>query len=265
MKTQQDLNTLYFEVEKVKSSDLFKGHTFVSGIDHTIYAPQSKKILNVCSDKYELVSNHSLFNPIYTLLCDRFGKDMIEVKVQNIEDRKFYVDLIVNNKPFNVQKGDIVCPTVHLHNSYDGTLKFGMAVGFHRLVCTNGMMAFQEEAARNLKHRSGVVNFKELFVLLDNVDSQLERFRKLTDRRLTPKEMEQITELIKEKTDFPKQLIKEVPEVIAREQIQLNTDLTGWLAYHGFNNRLNHADIKMHPEFKEKIDRQVLNVIEIFN
>jgi len=115
------------------------------------------------------------------------------------------------------------------------------------------------------KHSNTGFSMKKLFSMLDNVDGQMNRFKKLSERRLTPKEVEELTEIIKVKTDFPKRLIPEVSEVIEKERAILGSDMNSWLLYHGFNNRLNHADIKMNQEFKTKIDIEVLNRIERYN
>ena len=266
MKTfNSSLEKIYFPVEKASARTLFPGYSFPSGKDTVVYTPTGNRILNVCSSGYKLISNESLFSPIYEDLAARFGHDMIEVKVKNVDNRKFYVSLIIKNQPYQVQKGDIVNPTIELQNSYDGTLKFGLAIGFQRVVCTNGMMAFEQAAMQKSKHFSGSVDLERMYLMLEGVDSQLERFKKLTERRLTPKEIEEITLQIKEHTKFPPLLLPQVSEVIAREQIKLNAEPTSWLLYHGFNNRLNHADIKMHQEFKARIDLEVLEIIETLN
>lgn len=265
MTNQEQLKAIYFPVEKVKSHELFKGFSFDSGMNSTIISTSDNRVLNICSDAYQLISNESLFTPIYSELVDRFGEKMIDVKIKNVDDKKFYVTLIINNRPYNIQRGDIVNPTIQLHNSYDGTMKFRVAVGFHRVICSNGMMAFETESMQEGKHSNTGFSMQKLFNMLDNVDGQMNRFKKLSERRLTPKEVEELTEIIKVKTDFPKRLIPEVSEVIAKEMDVLGSDMNSWLLYHGFNNRLNHADIKMHPEFKAKIDVEVLSRIERFN
>lgn len=137
-------------------------------------------------------------------------------------------------------------------------------MGWHRLICSNGMMAFEQESAIYSKHSSSCLDFNPIIKMVDKVDEQLGRFRKLTERQLTPKEIEELTEVIRERTLFPKKLIPSVAEVMTREQTELNTHPSAWLLYHGFNYQLNHADIAVHPEFKAKIDFQVLKEVENF-
>ena len=42
----------------------------------------------------------------------------------------------------------------------------------------------------------------------------------------------------------------------------LQGEPNAWLAYNGFNNVLYHAKTAMHPEQRERIDRQILTSVE---
>ena len=258
-----DLNAIFFPVEKDKSSYLFKGFQFARGISHTIYRPGIFKVLNHCSGDYCLNSNESLIMPVYEQMIKRYGENAITVKVRNIEDKKFYVSLIINTTLHKVQAGDMVNPTVEIQNSYDGSLRSRVAMGYNRVICTNGMMAFTKEMQVMKKHVSGEIQIGNLSPFFGKIDNQIANFTKLTDRRLTPKEMKLLMDRIKTHTSFPKGLLKEVPETIAREQQRLDVPLNLWMLYNGFNYQLNHADTKKPPEFRGKIDREVLGQIEM--
>lgn len=261
----KELQKIYFPVEKLNASSLFPDYRFPRGKDTIIYNPDEKRILNVCSKDYSLVSNQSLFAPIYENLVTRFGTSMIDVSVKTVDSKKFYVTMVLNNQPYQIQPGDIVKPTIELANSYDGTLKFSFSIGFYRVICSNGMMGFEKQAMQQQKHFNGQADLTKLFSMLDDVDAQLGRFKKLAERRLTSLEIEELTLQINEKTSYPPSLIKEVPEVLSKEREILNVEPTSWLLYHAFNNRLNHADIKMHREFRARIDHDVLQIVESLN
>ena len=50
--------------------------------------------------------------------------------------------------------------------------------------------------------------------------------------------------------------------IAQRESAELRTPMNAWLLYNGFNNALYHAESKLLPEERERVDRRVLAVIE---
>jgi hypothetical protein len=251
-KDNTSLESLYFNVENLNSNE-FLTRNFTEGKERTIYIPEKDKVVHLCSEDYTLIPNEQLFEPIRAELTRRYGETGFEVNARNIDDRKFYVKFTIKTIQENVQVGDIISPSLEIRNSYDGSLSFGISVGYHRLICTNGLMAFSEAISLNKKHRNIEVIPSQLLKFLEQVDIPMARFKKLTDRRLTSKELDELRESIRKRTQFPKRLIGASEGVLLREQNLLSSEVTGWLAYNAYNNLLNHADIRCIRSFGKEL------------
>lgn len=266
IQTHTNIEELFFPVEKHPTTEFFFQSNFADHLSHCIHLPRQNKVVQICSDTYELVPNKALLEPIYLRMLELFGKDGFDTEVRSYDDRKFYVKMVIKDKVFNIIKGDDICPVIEITNSYDGTVKQRIALGYYRLICKNGLMAFTESFKSSLKHstRSKSLELNPIFNQLDQVETQLKRFKKLTDRQVLPDELTQIITTIRKSNTikYPQKLIPSAPLIAEKESLQLGTDLSAWLLYNGFNNALYHSSGKLLPEERERIDRRVLQVIE---
>ena len=266
MKKGSRIEDICFDVDILDAKELFMGFDFAESKGRAIFLPDKNKVINLVSESYSLLKNSKILLPIYDFLVERYGHQMIETKYTSHDDKKFYVEMIVNNKPYNILKGDLVNPTIKFYNSYDGSMPWALNIGFNRVVCTNGMMAFEKSIHLSQKHSGKElelnIDLEKIEAALLDVDLQLNRFKKLTERILLPKEVEDIKEAIREKTSFPKKLLDDSADILIKEMRELNIqDPNCWLAYNSYNYILNHADIKMHEEFRKRADQQVMSEI----
>lgn len=264
--THSELDEINFAVTKVTTKELFSDTKFADNLTHAIYSPEHNKVLSFCSKDYGVVENDQLFTPILDTAKECLGGE-VDITVKSYDGRRFYMDIVGDKRMHNVTKNDKVCPLISVKNSYDGTVKQGYSLSFYRQICSNGMKGFAKEYSFESKHsseRKFVLNLDRLRADLLNVKNQIEQFKAMSDRPMTSKELEAIMEHFKESKaiNYPKRLIEEVPEIIGKEIEILKAPMSAWLVYNGFNNALMHADTKMLPEEKEKIDRRVLNFIQ---
>ena len=131
--SEQD-KQLFKEVKKVKATDIMKGFSFPTGIDHLV-VDEHKNILNYCTEGYSLVENKKIFLPIEEKL--RSGKVDFIRQVRTVTDSQFYVTYLLKSK--NTKKLGELYPRLTIVNSYDGKVKFRHEFGWFRLVCTNGL------------------------------------------------------------------------------------------------------------------------------
>lgn len=280
-------NDFFFPVEQRSVKDLFPEYSFPQSLTHGIIMPETNKILNLCSEDYEVVTNRDLVEPAYKTLIRLYGKKNIEIEAVQVDDRKFYFKLNVTSKKLNVQKGDLVNPSIIIENSYDGSLSHCFRVGFYRLLCSNGLMAVEEETTFKKKHKSQSKRSKEeygssktdyyiqrsieqLEEKLVTIDERLGRLQRLTERRLSPKEVRELITAIspeegkKDKIKFPKKLLVEVPLKLQEETERLDVEPSKWLLYNAFNFQLNHAKTALPQEEKARIDREIFQLIEVW-
>lgn len=264
MNKHQQLDDILFPVVKVPTNEFLGMHNWAENMSNAIYLLDQNKIVQICGSSYKLVDNEYLLGTIYDRLLSTFGQNGFTTKVESEDDRRFFVKFIIEDRRFELVKGDDLCPVIEVHNSYDGSVKQKIGLGYYRVICTNGLMAFTETFGSVKKHSTGigVVNIKPILEQLDKLDERIDRFKRLTEREIDPWEYDIIMkDLQSEKVDYPKKLVETALEVINRETNQFG-ETNGWLLYNGFNNALYHSDMKMSPVDREKIDRRVLSTIE---
>ena len=262
----ETLDDILFSAEVKETREYFDNTDFASNLSHCVFLPKKDKVVQLCGGSYELVHNRKLILPVYEKMVSIFGERGFTSEIESFDDRRFYVKFIVNGNIHTILKGDDICPTVEIRNSYDGTIKQTVGMGYNRLVCENGLMAFTEDITLSVKHskKAGMIDLRPIYKKLENVEVKLEQFKKLSDRVVTPDELTRIIHAIKTTPSikYPKKMIEPARLIAEKEALQLQTDLNAWLVYNGFNNPLNHFDTKLLPEEVSKIDSRVLKTIE---
>lgn len=262
----QKLEDILFPVVKLEAGELFSDTSFANNLSHSIYLPDQKKVVQMCSETYQLVDNEYLLGSLYDRMKEIFGAEGFETEVDSYDDRKFYVKFIIREQVLELTKGDEINPVIEITNSYDGSVKQRVALGYHRLICANGMMAFTESFSADQKHstRVGKISMEPIFKELDKIEIRLDRFKRLTDRKVTTEEMHGVVKKIRASATikYPMKLVPTAPLIAQKEAAQLDMPLSAWLLYNGFNNALYHSEGKLLPEERERIDRRVLKVIE---
>ena len=262
MNQHPHVEEILFPAVKVRATELFPGKEFADNMSHAIYLPDQEKVIQLCSSTYCLVDNEYLFGQFYDYLVKQYGSSGFEVDARSYDDRKFYCEFTVKQE-FEVGKNDSLNPKVIVWNSYDGSIVQRAAIGYMRRVCTNGLMAFSSDLSVKKKHSmgEGKLNLGPIVKQLEKATFQLEKFKRLTDRRLLPREIDELVKKVAG-TKYPKKLLPSAPEIAQREAAELGTGLNAWLLYNGFNNALWHSEGKLFPEERERIDRVVLKTIE---
>lgn len=258
-----NLEDICFAVEQVASDTLFPGFEFVQDKEKVIYLPATKRVLHFCSEGYRLVPNQQLILPIRDALTARYGSDAFDVRIQYFDDRKFYVSFVLSVLALNAAPGDFVHPTLEIRNSYDGSLKFSMMRGFFRRRGESHLMAFDQVIAGEKKHshRAGPRPSVRAIDELEKSHSALSLFRELNSVPLEPATVTSWAGLIAAKTAYPRRLVTDAAHHLYAESEAYAVGLSAWLLYCAFNAVLNRADISMHPEFRARIDGDVLNLI----
>lgn len=272
---EKQLERIFMPVEKVPLEDILPGYEYPKGKDHAIIVTAdngTKQITNLCSEDYGLVRNKDIFVPLVELLKSKGFK--FKTSVRNYDNRKFFIDFIFENQgvDFGYGKGkreDLIVPKITGVNSYDLSVKYGMMAGIWRLVCSNGMMAPDQDSFKSIK-RLHTMSFAEVSIqeTVDAIgeflkDSKLimEPFEILRERKIQMGSLEEFLDDIIELTGFPKRQKEMVLQRILEEKAITNT-LDGWVVYNGFNYQLNHnPEINLAPQKLHKMDMELVEFI----
>lgn len=257
---------IMFPVEIKKSSEVFTDGSFKSNINNVVINPDTKEYLAFHPDTYRFESNREFMMPVIDKILDIYPN--VDFKAHAFDNRQFFLDVMVNSELYEITKNDTVCPMVSFTNSYDGSLKQSVSLSFYRQICSNGLKGFSKQYTLTARHikSSGNIEVKRLYDDLESSASRLDTFRKMTERRLLPNEMEELVKKVEESNTlkFPKRNISNVIERANTEANHLGTPLNSWLAYNAFNWVLNHSDTRLFPHEKEKIDKRVLEFVETY-
>ena len=264
--SHEALTDIFFPTEVRPVETFFPKVDFASNLTHCVYLPEQNKVAQLCGSGYHLVTNQDIMSPIHDKMVTIFGERGFTTDVSSFDDRRFYVRFIVGGQIHNILKGDDVCPVVEIRNSYDGNVKQTFGIGYQRLICDNGLMAFTEDMAWTVKHSkaSGTIDLSPIYKKLENIEVKLLRFKTLSERQVTPDEIDSIMNLIRTSPTikYPRKMLDSARLIAQNESLKLDTPMTAWLLYNGFNNPLNHYDTKLLPEEASKIDSRVLRTIE---
>lgn len=262
------LENILFHVEQHEMNGqrtILTDYNFSGQYSSAIYCPSMNKVLHLSGRNYTLVTNEELISPIYDKLSKLFGKSGLQIECFNEDDRRFSARFILKDKILQVANKDFVNAMIEVQNSYDGTLRHSISLSFYRKICSNGMMGWRKESTISHKHNSDyLLNLDQVLTRLNKLEEDLQKFQLLSNRTITSKEIEQISEALKaSKYDqFPKKLIGEVPMQMYREVEALESKPNAWLLYNAYNRLLNHDErVGLAMDIKERVDRNVLSTI----
>lgn len=262
------LENILFLVEQHEISSkrsILTDYNFSGQYASAIYCPSMNKVLHLSGRNYTLVTNEELIGPIYDKLSKLFGESGLQIECFNEDDRRFSARFILKDKVLKVANKDFVNAMIEVQNSYDGTLRHSISLSFYRQICTNGLMGWRKESTISHKHNSDyLLNLDHVLTRLNKLEEDLQKFQLLSERLVTSKEIEQISEALKKSKydQFPKKLIGEVPLQMYQEVDALESEPNAWLLYNAYNRFLNHDDrIGLAMDIKERVDRNVLSTI----
>ncbi len=139
--TTSNLDDLMFPVEKVET-EIVTGMPANSDYSHMILVGEqgSKKVVNACSDRYELVPVADFAPAIRQIIIDK-GMDF-EEKYKMINDSVFYGEIIIKDDQFYIgdNKNDELQMKLYWSHSYNGLEQYELNLGtVQRVLCTNGL------------------------------------------------------------------------------------------------------------------------------
>jgi hypothetical protein len=131
--------------------------------------------LGIVTERYALVQNSDVVGNIEESLDRRGLLGMVE-KEFNVVDygKRFYARYSIKNPKsefnFSPAKGDNVGVSFTFQNSFDCTKRLNVALGFLRLVCTNGMTSLSKQYEVNFRHQTGI----DVGAIGDGIDAALD-------------------------------------------------------------------------------------------
>lgn len=264
------LNSLLFDVEKVNFEEKF-GMAANSDYQYAIIGKidGQEKLLNACSDRYELVENASIF-PVIRMILNESGLKFTE-SYDMVNNARFYADYVIESEQTHIgTSGDIVKPLIRVRHSYNGLTKYAITFGYFRLICSNGLVVpVAEKEAQNL-HIVG----KHTLQIRTSLDLLIQRLEQFTINHTAYKAnfdrmggqwvanpLERITEVL-DYSKIPVKQAEKVLSIVQSESVKLyDGKINDWLIYNGVNQLIHKGDNKKVLEQKEIYDYKAIEFL----
>lgn len=122
-----------------------------------IYRGDNNKQLGVVGKNYGVIQNSNCF-AFFNAICQKYNANICQVHEYN-DGSTVHLLAEVKDKKFDARVGDEVGFRFNLWNSFDGKHKAKVSFGALRLVCTNGLVAFGENASMiEIRHTQNAVS-----------------------------------------------------------------------------------------------------------
>ncbi len=265
------LEKMLFDVEMVKMQEL-TGIPANSDYEYAVlgHINGEKRILNACSDRYELVDNKEIFPQIRQVL-NASGLEFSESYRMTPNNARFYADYVIESEQASIGSGfDIVKPLIRVRHSYNGMTKYGITFGYYRMVCDNGLVVPVEGKEATNLHITGrhTINIRRSF------DTLIQRLEKFTTNHqiysevynnLARKEVVNVEDRVKEVLNacsIPETRSTTVVLSVKEEASKLyNGQINDWLIYNGVNQLVHKGESKKVLEQKEVYDHKAINFL----
>jgi len=227
--------------------------------------------LGICTDRYETCQNPPLFEKIDQTFED-LGVKNIERKVTvvgngervyahyDLKDDKYNLEL----KPKDGRKtvGDIMGLRLTVKNSFDRTLRLSVALGFVRLVCTNGMTSLQKEMELTRRHQTGLdVSFlgEGIEQCLGLVDEQATIFNRLAATDIKQEQGSSILGRLVKKQVMASNMKDSIEAIWNDPQYGQDSERSLWNLYNATTQHLTRVVEPKRFELSQKTSTKVLD------
>ncbi len=270
---------LYKKVRKVELNKILPNFVGPPGFDHVV-VDENKNILNFCSSRYNLVPNAKIFKPIERYFNDNNIKFTRSINV--INKSKFYVDYIIGDRK-DVGTVNGIFPKISIWNSYDGGSTMRHEMGYHRLICSNGLTRPEGDVMKtSFKHAMSsdsedlsLENYDKVIHLLQEVQdfigdctNDMNLFDKMTTVKVTKAKIESIGKKVKlskkiitsAKERFDLEVCSELEytnefgEIVKSKNCERNL----FTLYNALNYGIYNTNLKELPEKKVEKDKTLM-------
>jgi hypothetical protein len=269
------LNDFLFAVELVNNPAITNKE-----YSRMVMMPDSGKVLNYCSPRFNLLKNQDVF-PVIEKYLDDAKCGYIKAYSMNGYGTSFHAKYIiktVNGTDVGISVGadaDVIYPSVDVDNSYSGLKQAMFAFGYFRMICSNGMVIPVEgQEDKNLqikgKHTEKLsLSFGQLIQKLNGFLSMQGTFKKrfevLCDTAVK-NYGDRVEEVLNATKVSATQLQTEsILNTITKETKELGYKTPNeWIVYNAINAHIYKAvsstgkTKKATPDIKRGIDNKVL-------
>lgn len=158
---------------------------------------------DIVSDSYHVVTHEELIWDMLQAVPEEYGKPAVDIimwqEAARIRVNMYFPEL--GDQDAEIKPGDKVRPRITGYSSYDRSTYHGMFGGAEQMVCSNGLIAFRQEAAKKRKHiiHSSVTQeqlSEEIQNFMIDYSESVKLWQKWADRKLAKLEFEEVMEAL---------------------------------------------------------------------
>ncbi len=270
MEKKRPYDHLLFPVRKVEADTITNMPILATRHSHANVMTDddgNDQIIAFVGEGYQLVKNEDLLKPLDAFLTDNYE---VEMKTQHSNYSRFSTTFIIKNKGQEIIQGDTIFPMIKVQNSYDGRLKLNIQLGFHRLVCSNGMTAPIGELRKVAGiHTASITELVNQFLntvedFLAEAHEHMKTYNPLIEKEIDEVILQETIEAAIKGTKFPKRQIEDAVDIMRYESDTLKQPMSAWLIYNGLNSIIYDEDGGMDITKADEADAKILdNLLEL--
>lgn len=249
--------------DRVSHGTAILGQDIVTDDYKALINPDTGKLYKIVSNQYALTRNEDIDSA-----CDKavesFYQGPVTKNVTVYDDgarvkwnydfrgTEYEVDKL------NRQKGDIICPTLNVYNSYDTSWKYDFVFGALRLACLNGMVTNETIFRITKKHLGESMDYERIaqFMMsgLNDFSKLVDQWKSWNHTNTSPEVYERIIngmELGKKEQETIGNEV-EIASAVILEEIKLKT-LSYWLFFNVVTQFITH---KVQSELRKRVLQQ---------
>ncbi len=156
----------------------------------------AKSPASSCSEKFAMIPTIDAINALRTIgFVPTTARQ--DNKAISSWDKESHARHVVHLRALGTERASAklgILPELVILNASDGTTRFEMELGVYRLVCSNGMVAFQSEERLTSIHKRTTVEevIAKALRISDRVKPVLDQIKRWDSIKLTPKKAEQM-------------------------------------------------------------------------
>lgn len=202
-------------------------------------------VFGITTEAYKLIKYEDLINVVDNIVLNHpeYGDPVKKVETIS-EGAKLTSEWTFPEVSYQITKGDIVHPSIHVNTSYDSSTLLSVLFGAFRIVCSNGLVIGDQFANYKKKHTQvfnleGIKN--AISIGMDNFSDQVNLWKTWVDKNTTSTEYEYVMNTMK----FNKAETEEIHSVVEKNSGVTLTDiktktLTYWIFYNILTQYITH-------------------------
>ena len=224
----------------------------------------TNEVLGVVSDRYEVLQNSDLLNPVEELFKTEGFGDFRRKTIGTHNGARVRAVYDFENYGIKLGNGEDLHLRLKVQNSFDGSLRASFQVGMVRLVCTNGLAVPVAAVGMTKKHTQALDTnlIRDAFARSVNAFKEsVPVFDTMTKSNLTQEQGRNILLSFEKSKVMSERMRERIQGVWESPRFEKDRERTVWNLYNAVTQHLTHDVEGKRFELAERVNTGVLKAL----